>query len=71
MRMINYAAAIGRNDHFQCKTKEEKLCDPGKSFIVGQRSEERNSGDVSNHFENCNFCATYLGEKMNNFFLMI
>lgn len=44
MRMINYAAAIGRDDHFQCKTKEEKLCDPGKSFIVGQRSEERNSG---------------------------
>lgn len=42
-----------------------------KALLVGQRIEERNSGDVSNHFENCNLYATYLGEKMNNFFLTI
>lgn len=42
-----------------------------KALLVGQRIEERNSGDVSNHFENCNLCATYLGEKMNNFSLTI
>lgn len=53
------------------KLRRRSSVTQAKPLLVGQRSEERNSGDDSNHLENCNFYAIYLGEKMNNFFLTI
>ena len=53
------------------KPRRRSSVTQAKALLVGQRIEETHSGDVSNHFENCNLYATYLGEKMNNFFLTI